>query len=142
MAFAKHQQRAEKVVRNRRDLLRALNVWQRRLRLRDWRIEMDFDTLADDDCNATITFASDYQRATISLGAGWDTVPEKVLQETLVHELVHIVLRGMTNAQAAILYEGLMSRDVERQFNQRWDHEMERATENLAWILVDGMGLA
>lgn len=126
--------------------------WQERLWLQGWRIEIDFDSPpARDDATVEILRASDYLRAEIRLAPGWrdwsrDAFGEtseghfrpETLDHTIAHEMTHLVLHDLS--VAGRLEFGELARDLDRIHDADIDHQLERATDQIAAILVRAFG--
>lgn len=128
--------------RTQKEARRIVAVWQERLRLDAWEVEIDFSAPAEDDASAAILISDDYLRAVIYLGEGWERAPAAKFERTMVHELVHLLTFGMRSAQKSILYKGLLTRAVEEQFNDRFEHEWECSVETLSVVLVSAFNPA
>lgn len=132
-----------------RDFMRLVNLWKRRLGLDNWRIVVLFEECEDKSAYMEVFRLSDYQRAKIIVPP-WmisegpipdevtikpDEISEHFLQESLVHEMLHIVVTPMR----VIMHEDLdtfLHRDVWTQIDNSFRHAEERVVDNLAVSLV------
>lgn len=97
---------------------RLLKLWQKRLELTEWKIELKLLPEAADDCWGQIEWFADSREATMQITR--DLGPWQ-LETTVVHELLHILLQGHRD------YEG-------------YDVNDERAINTLAARLVYDRG--
>ena len=75
---------------------------QVKLNLQDWRIENSGGT-AGKGCLADVSVSPSDKLALISIGKDWGTFPitEKTLNETALHEVLHVFLRTLVDAAAS-----------------------------------------
>lgn len=107
-----------------------LEIWQRRLRLLDWDIRVDVKRAKDmsHDDSLGLCFPNPMSMSALIelLDPVDDTDSEPVpynLEQTLVHELLHIPLAGTA---------------LQDEPDDKYDHIMfERWIDRLAWALVD-----
>ncbi len=94
---------------------RLIRLWQKRLSLRDWTIEVQVCTEVDaDDSWGEATWYPDSREATIRISRGLGPWQHEA---TVVHELLHLMLQGHMD------YEG-------------YDIHEERAINTLASVLT------
>lgn len=68
---------------------------QRRLKLIEWDIKVEFDEgLDEDDTDGCISWQTDYKQATLKLNP---LRKEQSQRETIVHELLHLLFQGHTD---------------------------------------------
>lgn len=121
-------------------LERVLATWVGRLRLSHWDIAIDWKKSAEDDNLAEHHTSDTYDISTIrvALGSFRDWGAEET-NRTIVHELVHILLRDLDVAVRSVeqpLRAGLF--DL---FLNRFEHETEGAVERIARALIDLGGI-
>ena len=83
------------------DLQERLGYWQKRLRLQDWDVEIKvvrhYDT-TEEDVRAYVEFCDNKRTARITFVDPADLGPERwpveSLEQSLVHELLHLHMRG------------------------------------------------
>jgi len=76
--------------------------YQVRLNLQDWRIE-NSGRFAGKGCLADVGISPGDKLAVISIGREWGNMPitEKTLNETALHECLHVFLRTLVDAAAS-----------------------------------------
>lgn len=116
-------------------LERRVAHWQRILRLDAWRITVEREPTDQNGANAHVWRANQYPLARIYFREDWPTGSERNLDETIVHELLHLVTRDVDVAALDHVRDHLapgvaaMHADAYRQAN-------EGAIEHLAWTIV------
>lgn len=130
--------------RTKDDVRRLTAVWQERLHMQHWKVETVFEfECGEEDANASIHTANDYEKATIYWDPDyWKHADDADFQHTLLHELLHCVTWGLRLAQKSILYQGLLTRDAEQMYDDRFMHEWENTVDRLARIVYDAYGPA
>lgn len=125
----------------RDELARVLAVWQQRLRLDHWRIEISWtETIADDEANAEIRMEEDYDSAKIVLAGGFAAWSAEWANKVVVHELLHLVFRDLEeHVKAAKTFS--VSPTAFDLFIDRYNHECEGVVDRLAHQLVDLAGV-
>lgn len=113
-------------------------AWAARLGLADQRIVVDF--AKDHEHNGTVSYHNHYPNAVMTLRDGpppegkkqW---PFEDHEETIVHELVHLVMRDLCElVERRILPQ--LPKATRKLARGLWDHENERAVEVLSRALV------
>ena len=124
---------------SRDELERILAVWQHRLRLDHWRIEIAWDRpLDDDDAEGEVQCAEHCDSATVRLATGCTGWTRARASAVVVHELVHVVCRDMDAlVDAAKLAMGDQTHVL---FADRYEHETEGVVERLATVLAELAG--
>lgn len=78
-------------------LSRACLSWQKRLRLQDWRISINFGTEQEMTnpypCDGLTHYSPEEMTATILIAAEQDDADEGI-EKTIIHELLHLVIHG------------------------------------------------
>lgn len=125
----------------RRDIEIILWEWQRRLKLTHWRITINWDEPPEhEDSLADNTAPAHYDEAILRLHKEWPKWELRDANVTLVHELLHLVLRDLRAAVTTL--EPEFSPAVWAVWFDRYDTGNERAIEHLAQVLVDLSGCA
>lgn len=116
-------------------------TWVKRLHLGHW--EWDIHLGVDlDDAFAQITPHQHYDEARLEVRRDWPHWTKEVLNNTVVHELVHVTLRDVDtvlhmpceldvwdNSQAAILY------------HEHMDHAVEGFIQRITGALIEAHGI-
>ncbi len=123
------------------DLVR---LWQGRLGLEAWRLHIEIADLGDTTYFARSEPAKTGDEARLTfppwvLGRGQrptNVLPafEGELEATVVHELLHLVLRDLDWAMEML--EGQLHRDLDSVFKASLNQTTERTIDRLAWALV------
>lgn len=121
-------------------LERTVRVWQRRLGLERWDVEINWDEACDEDANAATWRSSFYDRATIRWAEEWREWSPRKANEYAVHELLHLHLRDVDVVIGAL--EGQLHRDSYSLVDGRYEHEVEGLIERLTYRLIEIGGLA
>lgn len=115
-----------------------LRLWQQRLGLATWNIHLDWGTPAGPRCDASILASVDYDSATLVVSKSWHKWTQDFCDRTLVHELMHVHLRGLESVLDHV--EGQLHRDVHTVIKATHEHFLEQAAERLAQRFVDVAG--
>lgn len=125
----------------RADITDTLRVWQQRLLLDHWLIEINWaETIDDGEANAEIRIEEDYDAAKLVLAAGYAGWPREWANKVLVHELLHLVFRDLEEHVKAA--KVLATGPVYDLFIDRYNHECEGVVDRIACRLVALAGLA
>lgn len=89
-----------------------LDKWQPILRIKHWEIEIHWGTQPSDGCDASIWLSKQYPSAKLFLADDWKDWDEVRFTRTLIHELLHIVMRDMDFVIVHLL-EDQLHRDVD-----------------------------
>lgn len=113
-----------------------ISEWQGTLKLDHWRLEVKFVEQAHtEDGNAVIATcdpSDDYDQAKIEITRS--TLKEKDCEETIVHELLHVVFREVEGVQA--LYRPAVLNVVADTIDVALLHAVEGTVDRLAYVLV------
>ncbi len=130
-------------------LRKLLNVWKKRLGLADWHIILSIEACDDEYSYMEVNRSIEYKRSELIvqpwlLGIGkppkdilikldkqWPTF----IEETLVHELLHLLVTGMSIIVKDDI-DGFLHRDVYAQVWKSFHHAEERMVDDLAVSLV------
>lgn len=112
--------------------------WIQLLDLAHYRIELKFGNL-EDEADAQIEITDSYEAAVLRLHENWDKWPTRKLHATIVHELVHIIVHDMREANESI-YD-VLSHDAKVMLHRRYTYAAERAVEHIAQRFVDVAGM-
>lgn len=118
-----------------RVLRRILAGWQKRLRLEHWDVKLDLETFANPGCYATVWAADDYDTATVKVDAEWRGWSTELANQTVVHELLHIVFRDVDEAVCAGRQR--LSDDAAAVVKYGYEHALEGTADRLAHRLVE-----
>lgn len=133
------------------DQLRKMLIsWKQRLGLSSYRIRLEQGGVEDDDSYMEVHRATDYKRAVVHYQpwlVGIGKVPEGMLlrvtdemvEESLVHELLHIVFTPVVTPFRVDL-DGYLHRDVHDLLVKMLGHAEERVVDDLATALVAAFG--
>lgn len=118
-----------------------LREWQIRLNLAHWNIKIKWDELIPEDqkAEAEITMADDYESATLRLSDTYETWSEHWTNGTIVHELMHVVTRGLQVGFESA--EIVMPTSAWKMFQDRMTHEMEGVVDKTALLMVEMAGV-
>ena len=114
---------------------RIVRVWVPRLGLERWKIEVDFSKPCADENVAEVEKSSFYDTGTIRLEAGWAKWEPVFAEQTLVHELLHLLHRDVDEAFRDI--EGQLHRDAWTMADRRYKQAMEGFIDRMAFRLVE-----
>lgn len=123
-----------------RKLETIVRLWQRRLGLGTWELEIDFETPAADSHLAEMSQSRDYDEGTLRLESEWQKWPTRKAHQVVVHELLHVVLRDLELYE--VLLEGQLHRDVDSVVRRAHKHHLEQAVDRLAYRFVELAGVA
>lgn len=123
-------------------LRKLFKLWQHRLGLDAWHIEIRIDICNDPEAYMEVERSVDYQRARITVSPwmlGKGEVPKVCLlpitddmtEESIVHELIHICTRDLVTIVRHDLNE-MVHRDVHRVFDDAMTRADERCVDALA----------
>lgn len=126
----------------RDDIEYILSVWQSRLNLTHWTIKVDWATPPErpdgadegDMLWADVVWGNSSDDATIRFHEsylGWD---RKQMNETVVHELIHLVNRDLQEGVESA--EDVMPTSAFKVFRNRFEHEIEGVIERTAKLFV------
>jgi hypothetical protein len=121
-------------------LERTVRVWQRRLGLDAWKIDVDFSDPASEGCVASTLRSNDYDTATITWDAGWASWEPLYANQTVVHELLHLLTRDVDLVVDDARDQ--LHPDASALVEKRYRHETEGLVDRLSVRLVDVGGLA
>lgn len=139
-----------------REIIDCVRLWQRRLLLEGWEIEVNLEDPPEsgDHALAECRRETDYLAAEIRFAVNWSewtrdrcqlpahsaNATPRSLDRMVVHELLHLATHDLYNAGRVEV--GLLTRDVDRLHEAELDHQLERHVEHLARILVDAFAPA
>lgn len=104
--------------------------WQRRLRLSNWEITIDWDEQCPEDADAATSWADTYDFATMKFSpkhVGWT---DAYAERTVIHELIHLHDRDRLEVFEEI--ETCLSPDVYRIFSGVMTRHTEGLVDRLA----------
>lgn len=110
-------------------------MWQTRLGLSAWDVEVDWDKSATEGSDASTWRSDDYDRATVAFADGWESWSREFLNRIVAHELLHLLVRDVDLVVDAL--DGLLHRDVFSQVENRYAHESEGLVDRLSYRLVE-----
>lgn len=113
---------------------KTLRRWQHALGLSHWEIDLDWDTIAPEDCFARTWRANDYDLACVWFPKAWRERSREEVEQTIVHELVHLVLRDA--AQAHRLVCDQLPKRAQELAGRYWTNREEQAVDRLAHAFV------
>jgi hypothetical protein len=132
------------------DIAECVELWQQRLHLTEWEIQIDFDSHCEESAAMDISKTWDYNIARLRLGPNWrewsqdnctldddDAIVHRSLDRLVVHELLHLLFREMDFATTQRMLEDHLHRDVEAVADKAYEHAQENVIECLARVLVD-----
>lgn len=122
----------------RSDIEDILSEWQRRLNLSHWRIKIEWDKELED---AVAEFAANdhYDSADIRIAKGFEQWDRREANVTVVHELVHLVMRDIFVAVGAA--ESKLPKGAWEILDGWVTAGQEKAVEHLAQVIVDLGGI-
>ena len=123
----------------KREAERVLRVWQERLALDGWDIDLEFDVELDGTRDAEIEWPWSYDHATLRLGPQAREWDDQQGQEVIVHELLHLITRDLAVSVADSW--AYASEREKRHVRDRFNHELEGIVDRLAVRLVRLGGL-
>jgi hypothetical protein len=121
--------------RTRREVVAAVKLWQRRLRLEHWEIEIDWDQEPPDDAIAAAWRSTHYELARLRFQSDWPTWSVRYLHQNVVHEMLHLAMRDVDSIADLIPTAGLR-RDVDDVLIASYKHHSEGFVDHLARALV------
>lgn len=108
-----------------------LDKWQPILRIKHWEIEIHWGTPPSDGCDASIWLSKQYPSARLFLDENWKDWDEVHFTRTIIHELLHIVMRDMDFVIVHLL-EDQLHRDVDSMIRKAFLQAEEAAIEILS----------
>jgi hypothetical protein len=121
---------------------RILRLWQKRLGLETWHLEVDWEKPASEDADASTWRSNNYDRAILYLDPAWVSWERdrgiEFVHRIVVHELLHLVFRDVDELVDSL--DGQMHRDVCAMVDKRYHHEIEGLCDRLAYRLVGMVG--
>lgn len=127
-----------------RELARRARLWARRLGIGHYRIELVIGATEDSDHIAEAKRTTPYEEATlifqpwtVGQGAppeGAKALTDELLEQTLVHELLHVAVKPMFATLA--LLEDHLHPAAAALFAKAFEDAEERVVDRLAWALV------
>lgn len=130
-----------------KQLERMLRSWQPRLGLERWEIRLVVRAASEESCYMEVERSIYYERAELVVqpwlvGRGeppeaalFTEVDEAFIEASLVHELLHLVLRDLAMVIRDDL-DGFLHRDVHAQLHNGFRRAEEQAVDRLACALV------
>lgn len=119
---------------------RIIRVWQERLGLERWSVEVLWDEPAPEGDNAR-TWRSDwYENARVYFNAEWPSWDRERFEQTAVHELLHLLHRGVDETWRDL--ENQLHRDAWSMADARYMQEMEGFIDRLASRVLEVGGPA
>lgn len=134
---------------SKKEISLLLTKWTKILGLSDWRIVVVYEDCEDETSYMEVVRSTDYKRAKIVIPT-WvigekdqpkdmliplDKVDETFLEESLVHELLHLVVTPITVViRQDIEYQ--LHRDAFSLLEKTMSHAEERVVDNLSVALV------
>lgn len=132
----------------KKDIIRKLEIWQKRMGVQDHVVIFDPDweagTAADGTKGsawATIWRADDYHYHVLCLNDGWREAEERMIDNSIVHEMYHVLERDKDNLIDNALAPHLTPAAHEIVVHQ-YHHHREGVAERVANMLVDAYGPA
>jgi hypothetical protein len=107
-----------------RDVRRSIRLWQKRLGLDGWRIRFTVEPASDDE-DAHVNWSHDYGVATVRLAEGWQLWSAVRLEETVCHELLHLVCREVDFVVRQLI-------QPDEVLAKAWLHHHEQLVDHLA----------
>lgn len=114
---------------------RLVREWTSRLGLERWKIDVKWDDPCGDDFTAVIDKSSYYDTATIRLEADWQKWKPDFAEQTMVHELLHLLHRDVDEAFRDL--EGQLQRDAWVLSERRYKQAMEGFIDRMATRLTE-----
>lgn len=109
--------------------------WVRALRLGHWQFDIRLTEEPQVDTNeAEIVMSDDYDYGWITFKATWKDWSRKLLDEVIVHELVHAILHDLQ--VAALEGRDGYNKEAARLFTRRLTHELEKATDAITVTIL------
>lgn len=119
---------------------RIIRVWQERLGLERWSVEVKWDEPAPEGDNAR-TWRSDwYENARMYFAEDWPSWTRERFEQTTIHELLHLLHRGIDEAWHDL--DGQLHRDAWSVADKRYMQEMEGFIDRLASRMLEVGGPA
>lgn len=119
-------------------MTRIVRGWQKRLRLQNYAITIvfeDSDPNADDsDYQAKIKVSDDYESARLAIRSDYVSWKERLANEVIVHELLHIFENGTGTAVESL--EEVLDADAYKLILARYSSAAENMVDRLALIIV------
>lgn len=118
----------------REDIASLVDVWQERLRLTHWEIRIDWENEPGEDELANVNW-SFYDVATLRFAATYPMWSRREANWTVVHELMHIVMRDLQEGVESA--ERVLPASAYRLFDARFQHELEGVVDRTAALLIE-----
>lgn len=111
-----------------------VEFWRARL-CPEWKLELEDGAGGAEDALASTFISEDYLHATLYLHRTVDDLPDEEAKQTLLHELLHLVLKDFDRvARRSIRSLGTKAWSLA---NTALEGELERTVDRLADVLVD-----
>lgn len=120
----------------RAQLTRIIRGWQKRLRLEDWNIEIDFENDPGPGVDASVWKHDVYSDANIRFVDGWRNWSRKHANYIAVHELLHINAR-CRDVAARLAREELVSATAAEAYSKWYWNAEETQLDRIAEVLVE-----
>jgi hypothetical protein len=120
----------------RGEIERIVAVWQDRMRLGHWQVDVDWSKPPEiEDTLANCSAHGPYDFAKIRFSPEYPTWERRFANLVVVHELMHLVTRDLEYAAEA--GEQAMPTAARPLFKSRIEHEVEAVVDKAATVLVD-----
>lgn len=114
---------------------RLLRLWQHRLGLERWEIDVAWDQPTAEDAHAQMVRSTTYETATLHLAEDFKSWSDLKMNQILVHELLHCSTRDLDQVHASS--EEWLPDHAWRLLDERYGFELEQAIDKLAARLVE-----
>lgn len=115
-------------------------TWVKRLHLRHWQWEINLHAHLD-DAFAQVTPHQHYDQATVEFRADWSTWDKRALNETVVHELLHVAMRDIDHVMHLPCEMDLWKKQGSQAYHDAMEHATEGFIQRMAETLCDAFGI-
>lgn len=119
---------------------RRCKTWADRLGLGHWTITVDWDQPTDEGKLATVYRSHDYDTARIILTSDWQKMTRSDLDQTIVHELLHLNVRDLSRAHDYLLEAVEDNTAATNIAIAAWKRAEEGCVDRLATALASAFG--
>ena len=123
----------------RKQIEALVEAWKARLGLDGWKIAVEFPTVPTASYSE-VTVDGSYDSATLTVSPGFEAMTQKVANQTVVHELLHLLIRDMDAVMEDARSQ--LHPQASAQVEKRYEHEVEGFVDRLAIRIVEIGGCA
>jgi hypothetical protein len=125
-----------------RELLRKVKVWNKRLGLQEWTIDIYIEKTSEEiDGDASITPSREYNKADLQFATEFTEWDDAYAEKVVVHELTHLLTNGILSVGRDVASNNL-GNEANRAVQAWFVTEDERQTVRLTKLFLKSFGPA